>query len=488
VDVSRRCVLLSKPSPRLSESIGREGLIELAKRDPEAFVDLFLKLEARVCDLERRLAENSSNSSKPPSQDGAGKPPKSRSKSKRKSGGQKGHAGRHLEQVEDPDHIAELKLSKAPSGATLSDTDILRWETRQVFDLPEPKLVVTEYRTAVYRDPITGKICKKGFPEGVNASAVYGPGALTFMVYLHTQQHLPLQRIGDIFSDLFGHPVSDGTILKARQQAAIHLMDFEEELLSTLSKQVSLCCDETGLRVKEKLYWCHVACTEKFTYYAIHDRRGSVAFQDIGVLRGYGGNLIHDCLSSYDAFCPGADHGLCNAHVIRELTAVGEQGSHQSWSGKLVSYLYEANQEVKARGRSLTEAELISWNRRFDRLVNQGAKANPEEEVKAVKRGRQKRSKAQNLIKRLKERRGDYLRFMISEDVPFTNNLAERDLRMMKLQMKISGCFRTLMGAEDFGRIRSYISTMRKNEHNLFNAMMLAIQGNPIMPSDLLPE
>jgi transposase len=479
---------LSKQSSRLSETIGRDGLIELAKRDPESFVDLFLKLEERVCELERKLAENSSNSSKPPSQDGPGKQPKAKSRSKRKTGGQKGHPGRHLEQVETPDHVVELKLNKAPSGAKLSDHDILHWETRQVFDLPEPKLVVTEYRAAVYRDPVTGKACKDEFPKGVDASAVYGPGALTLMVYLHTQQHLPLQRTGDIFSDLFGHPVSDGTILKARQQAAIHLIDFEEALLTTLSEQPTLCCDETGLRVKETLYWCHVACTEKFTYYAIHDRRGSAAFQDIGVLQGYRGNLIHDCLSSYDAFCPEVDHGLCNAHVIRELTAVGEQGSHQTWAGRLVDYLYEANQEVKARDRSLTEEEMVSWNRRFDRLVNQGAKANPEEEIKEVKRGRRKRSKAQNLIKRLKERKEDYLRFMIREEVPFTNNLAERDLRMMKLQMKISGCFRTLMGAEDFGRIRSYISTMRKNGRNLFNGMMLAILGNPIMPADMLPE
>lgn len=479
---------MSKQTTRLSDTIGREGLIELAKRDPEAFVDLFLKLEERVCELERKLAENSNNSSKPPSQDGPGKQPKAKSRSKRRTGGQKGHPGRHLEQVENPDHVVELKLKQAPSGAKLSDNDILHWETRQVFDLPEPKLVVTEYRAAVYRDPLTGEACKEGFPKGVDASAVYGPGALTLMVYLHAQQHLPLQRTGDIFSDLFGHPVSDGTILKARQQAAVHLIDFEEALLTTLSEQPTLCCDETGLRVKETLYWCHVACTEQYTYYAVHDRRGSAAFEDIGVLQGYGGNLIHDCLSSYDAFCPEANHGLCNAHVIRELTAIEEQGNHQAWAGRLVDYLYEANEEVKALGRSLTEEEMISWNRRFDRLINQGSKANPEKAITEVKRGRKKRSKAQNLIKRLKERKEDYLRFMRMEEVPFTNNLAERDLRMMKLQMKISGCFRTLMGAEDFGRIRSYISTMRKNGRNLFNGMMLAIQGSPIMPAHMLPE
>ena len=480
--------MLSKETPRLSESIGREGLIKLAKHDPEAFVDLFLKLEERVCELERRLAENSNNSSKPPSQDGPGKAPKSKSKSKRRTGGQKGHAGRHLKQVEHPDHVVELRLTKAPSGARLTKRDFLRWEKRQVFDLPEPKLVVTEYRVAVFRDPATGKDCKEAFPDGVEAPAQYGTGALAFMVYLHTQQHLPFERTSMVFTDLFGHSVSEGTILKARDRAAIELLDFEEDLRATLSKQPTLCADETGFRVKEALYWAHVACSENYTYYAIHDRRGSEAFRDIGVLQGYEGNLIHDCLSSYDKFCPEAKHGLCNAHVIRELTAVSEQGSHQSWASRLVDVLYAANDEVIDRGRSLTEEEMVSWNRKYDRQLRKGKKANPEEEIKEVKRGRRKRTKAQNLIKRLEERKSDYLRFMVDAEVPFTNNLAERDLRMMKLQMKISGCFRTLTGAEDFGRLRSYISTLRKNGRKLLNGIKLAMAGNPIMPADLLPE
>ena len=142
---------------RLSEEIGRDGLVELAKHDPEAFVDLFLKLEERVCELERKLNENSGNSSEPPSQDGSNKPKKTRRTSKRKTGGQKGHSGRHLEQVENPEKTVDLKLEEAPSGAKLTDNEIIGWEIRQVFDLPEPKLVVTEYRVALYRAPVTGK-------------------------------------------------------------------------------------------------------------------------------------------------------------------------------------------------------------------------------------------------------------------------------------------------------------------------------------------
>ncbi len=475
-----------KPLPRLSEEIGRDGLIELAKSDPEAFVDLFIKLEERVSELERIINQNSGNSSKPPSQDGPDKKPKKRNRSKRKSGGQKGHPGNHLKKVEEPDNVVDLKLDTAPSGAKLTDNDIVGWETRQVFDLPEPKLIVTEYRVAIYRDPKTGEVCQESFPDGVNAPAVYGTGALAFMVYLHVQQHLPLDRTGAIFSDLFGQPVSHGTILRAREEAATELIDFEEALVAMLSAQAMLCSDETGLRVNQTLYWCHVMCTERLTYYAIHDRRGSAAFEDIGVLTGFEGRLIHDCLSSYDAYCPSALHGLCNAHVIRELTAVSEQGDHQGWATKLVDYLYEANKVVKDRGGSLSEDEMIPWKRRFTRLLNAGVKANPETNLSKPKKGRQKRTKAQNLIKRLKERQADYLRFMTDDEVPFTNNQAERDLRMMKLQMKISGCFRTVIGAEDFARIRSYISTMRKNGYKVFNGIKLAILGQPLTPNDIL--
>ena len=450
------------------------------------FVDLFLKLEERVCELERRLDENSNNSSKPPSQDGPGKLTKTRSRSKRKPGGQVGHLGQSLQQVEDPDHIVELKLRSAPSGAKLSDKDIIDWEVRQVFDLPEPKLIVTEYQVAVYRDPGTGKICKDSFPQGVDAPAVYGAGALALMVYLHVQQHLPLERTGAIFTDLFGQPVSDGTILRARGEVAQELVSFEEALVTILRAQTMLCSDETGLRVKGKLHWCHVMCTEDLTYYAIHDRRGSAAFEDIGVLSDFQGRLIHDCLSSYDAYCPKAKHGLCNAHVIRELTAVGEQSDDQKWALRLIDYLCEANNKVKELGRCLTEEEMLPWRRRIKRIVKAGETANPEEEIETPQKGRRKRTKAQNLIKRIKERQEDYLRFMVDGEAPFTNNQAERDLRMMKIQMKISGCFRTLMGAEDFARIRSYLSTMRKNGHNLFNGIKLAILGDPHMPSALL--
>jgi transposase len=305
------------------------------------------------------------------------------------------------------------------------------------------------------------------------------------MVYLHEQQHLPLDRTGAVFSDLFGQPVSDGTILRARAEAA---MEFMEAIVMMVAAQAMLCSDETGFRVKQTLYWCHVMCTERLTYYAVHDRRGSAAFEDIGVLTGFKQRLIHDCLSSYDGYCPDAFHGLCNAHVIRELTAVAEQGDHHGWASKLADYLYDVNDIVKKRGRCLTEKEMLPWKRRFARILNAVARANPEEEVPEVKRGRRKRTKAQNLINRLRDRRDDYLRFMTDDHVPFTNNLEERDLRMMKLQMKISGCFRTQIGAEDFARIRSYISMMRKNGRNIFEGIKLAISGSPLMPSEIIQQ
>lgn len=480
----------------LSEQLDRNALVELGKRDPEALVDLLLgifkSLEERITELERQLGQNSDNSSKPPSQDGAGKKPKEDKgdkRSTRKSGGQKGHTGKHLKQVENPDHQVDLQLDTAPSGASLTDDDIIGWEKRQVFDLPEPKLVVTEYRVAIYRDPLTGKPCQTDFPEGVDAPAGYGSGALALLVYLHVQQHIPLDRTGMIFSDLFGQPVSNGTILRAREEASINLEEFEEALKLLMRAQAVICCDETGLRVMQKMYWLHVACTERLTYFAIHDRRGSVAFEDIGILKGWKQRLIHDCLSSYDSFCPDALHGLCNPHVIRELRAVSEQGEHQAWAKDLIDFLYKSNHTIKERGgEGFTEEEMLPMRLRYGEVLERGSTMNPEtaREEPKPKRGRKKRTKAQNLINRLRDRRDDYLRFMTDKDVPFSNNQAERDLRMMKLQMKISGCFRTVMGAEDFARVRSYVSTLRKNGHNIFTALKSAVAGSPMMPEQII--
>jgi transposase len=478
-----------------SGNLDRNALVELGKRDPEALVDLFLgitkTLELRVTELERQLNQDSNNSSKPPSGDGPGKIPKKRNKSRRKLGGQKGHPGQRLEPVENPDHQIELRLDTAPSGTKVTDADIIGWEKRQIFDLPEPKLIVTEYRAAIYRDPVTGKPCHSDFPAGVNAPTGYGTGALGLMVYFHVQQHLPLERVGMIFSELFGQPVSDGTILKAREKVAINLEEFEEALRLVIMVQMVLCCDETGFRVKSKQHrhWLHVMCTEQLTYYAVHDRRGA-AIPEIGILPGWKQRLVHDCLSSYDAYCPDALHCLCNPHVIRELTAVSEEGDHQAWAEDLIDFLESSNKAIKERGgERFTEEEMVPHRKRIDRIIERGKLINPEnarEGPELKKKGRKKRTKAQNLIIRFEKRRDDYLRFMTDEYAPFSNNLAERDLRMMKLQMKISGCFRTLSGAEDFTRIRSYISTLRKNGGQIFNAIKLAVTGSPLMPEEII--
>jgi transposase len=282
--------------------------------------------------------------------------------------------------------------------------------------------------------------------------------------------------------------VSDGTILRARENASINLEEFEEALKSMLMAQVVLCCDETGMRVLQGLYWLHVASTDELTYYAIHDRRGSVAFEDIGILNGWKQRLVHDCFSSYYSYCPDALHCLCNPHVIRELTAVSEQGEHQTWATDLIDFLITSNETIKQRGGlRFTEEEMIPLIARYEAILDLGSKMNPESTRDGPEsKGRKKRTKAQNLLLRLRSRRDDYLRFMTDEHVPFSNNQAERDLRMMKLQMKISGCFRTLMGAEDFTRIRSYLSTLRKNGWSMIGALRSAIAGSPLMPERIV--
>ena len=462
----------------------------------EALVDLFVEITntfgERITELERQLNQDSHNSSKPPSGDGPGKKPKESNKPPGKRGGQKGHPGQHLKPVENPDHQVELRLDAAPSGAQLTDADIVGWETRQLFDLPEPKLIVTEYRAAVYRDPVTGKLCHSEFPAGVDAPTGYGAGALGLMVYLHVQQHIPLERVGAIFLELFGQPVSDGTILKARHEVAVNLEEFEEALRASIMVQTVLHCDETGFRIKSKhhRYWLHVMGTEQLTYYAVHDKRGA-AIPEIGILPGWKQRLVHDCLSSYDTHCPDALHCLCNPHLVRELTAVSEEGDHQVWAKDLIEFLESSNEAIKERGGTpYTEKEMMPQRSRFESIVERGKRMNPEtarEGPEPKKKGRKKRTKAQNLIIRLEKRGGDYLRFMTDEHAPYSNNLAERDLRMMKLQMKISGCFRTLWGAEDFTRIRSYISTLRKNGAQVFDAIKLSVIGSPLKPADIVP-
>ncbi len=430
------------------------------------FLDLLERaevLEDRVKDLETQLSKNSRNSSKPPSSDGYQKPsPKSlRPVSGKKPGGQPGHEGRTLEKVECPDHVIEHKLERCPeSGIKLSDRDIVGSVSRQVFELPQPRLEVTEHRVYQYRVPGSGRIVQGQFPADVRAPVQYGPRFKSWLVYLGDFQLLPTARIGQMCSDLFGYTVSESTTASARRSCHEHL-----------GKAQVLHCDESGLRVKGQLHWMHVAGTVQDTFYHVHPKRGAQVMLAGGILENFGGVMVHDFWKSYFAFTQ-AQHALCNAHLLRELQAFIDLD--QSWAAAMKTLLLAAHRDGGSNS-------LRGWENRYNRILGQGYERTQQRRRhrKKGQRGRLAQPKAVNLLDRFRDYRQDILRFLENPLVPFTNNLAEQDIRMIKVQQKISGTFRSAHGAQLFARIRSYISTALKRQANVFDSLHNAMIGLP---------
>lgn len=442
----------------------------------------------RIRTLEAQIAQNSRNSSLPPSSDGYTKPvPKSqRKKSGRKSGGQAGHMGHTLEQVDTPDDIKIHPLKKCPCGcgADLRKKPALRYEIRQVFDLPPQKLFVTEHQAEIKLCPTSGREVTADFPSDVTAPAQYGSRMYAWWVYLRVQQLMPLDRIRQMCADLFGQQVSEATIQAAVVSAHDQLADFEEAVTSLVKNEQVAHADETGVRAAGKLHWLHSLSTPLLTWYGIHRKRGTEAMDELGVLKKFTGRLIHDCLPSYFKL-KNCSHGLCNSHLLRELTFVHEV-HHQDWARKMSDLLREMLQHVKERKKivvGLTAKQLAPWIKRYRAIVREGRAVNPAlPPPVSPRRGRRKQTKAQNLLDRLEQHERSALAFLRDFRVPFTNNQAEQDLRMMKVQQKISGTFRTLDGARMFARIRGYVSTVRKHERDVFENIVLLFGGQPFMP------
>jgi len=472
----------------------REELLQL---DKETLVDIILKqqeqilmLTKRVDELESRLNKNSRNSSKPPATDGLAKPPTKpkslRKKGERKSGGQKHHKPHRLEQVENPDHTIELAVTACDCSAAidLSQIPVLGYERRQVFEIPEPKIEVTEYRAEIKCCPGCGKQNKADFPKGVNAHTQYGPRFLALLVYLNQQMLLPAKRTVQLMADIFGQKVSQGTLFHAVDVCYDKLNGYEDAVKKLLQQAGIMHVDESGVRTAGSLHWLHVACTEMLTFYGVHKNRGKAAMDEFNVLGGFIGRLIHDHWKPY--FNYDCLHGLCNAHHLRELLFLFEE-EKQAWAGDMMKLLLDMNDFTRARIKDdvaqLTDEEKAPWLTRYRAIIEQGWKDNPLVKPKNKKRGRIKRTKAQNLLRRLHEHEDEVLAFLHDLNVPFTNNLGEQDIRMIKVRLKVSGCFRTLDGAQRFARIRGYLSTARKNNQNLLGAIVKAFQGNPVIPS-----
>ena len=451
----------------------------LVRDNPGAFVELYLDLEERlieviaeVKELREQLNKNSRNSSKPPSSDGYGKPaPKSlREKSGKKPGGQPGHEGRTLKPVEHPDEIIEYKLERCPvSGRLLSDGDIIGEIRRQVFELPAPRLAVTEHRVFVYRSG--GQTVQAEFPAGVSAPVQYGRAFQSFLVYLHEYQLVSQERVSQFCEDLYGYAVSEGTLAKAREQCFAELAEFETAVKKRLGQSAVLHSDESGVRDEGKLHWVHVAASEQDTHFHIDPKRGREGMERAGILESYAGTLVHDCLSGYFAL-EKCRHGLCNSHLLRELRASEETG--QRWSVQMSELLITAWQDPQRRS-------VRGWQRKYQNILRNGYAENPfsSPQTTRKRRGRKAKPKVINLLDRLSLHRQSVLRFLSDPAVPFTNNQAEQDIRMVKIKQKISGTFRSFRGAQIFCRIRSYLSCARKRRVSAFEALRNAFLQKP---------
>lgn len=447
--------------------------------------------------LEDQVAKNSRNSGKPPSSDGYDQPLQ-RTKSlrkhfRRKSGGQPGHRGETLRAVEKPAYVKVHRVEQCGQcRQSLKRRKASGYEKRQVFDWPKVELQVTEHRAEIKTCSCCGKETRAVFPKEVNKAVQYGTEIKAQRVYLNTEQHIPLERTCDLLEEFYNHRPSEGTVVAACAEASQKAEKSNEAIQEHLVQHEKVGhFDETGMMVNGILNWLHTASTPLLTYYAMHAKRGRIAMNEINILPRFKGRAVHDDLASY--FQYEVEHALCNAHHLRTLLFLLERYPHE-WVQELIDLLTTIKEQVDVVREKMQTALSVRqtnvFNSRYDELVTKGLRANPppkENSRTPGQRRRLKQSPARNFLLRLREHKEAVLAFMVDFNVPFDNNQAERDLRMMKVKQKISGGFRSTSGAQNFCKIRGYLSTARKNGVRALAALRFAFVGLPFLPDFVTP-
>jgi transposase len=480
--------MMKKFSPL--ETMSREALLAFIAHQAKQIAVLQAQnaeLNARMEKLEARLAKNSSNSSQPPSSDGLkkAKPKSRRQKGKRKSGGQAGHKGETLEQVATPDGVEVHRLSRCGHcQGDVSEVAVAGGVKRQVFDIPPLRLWVKEHQAEVKACPHCGQTDQAAFPQGVRAPTQYGPNLLAHAVYLHSYHLLPLRRLREWFEDCVGQAVSEGTLQRALIQMAEAVAPALDTIYEGLTRSEVVHLDETGLRIANRLGWLHTVSSPTLTYYTVHAKRGDEALLDAGVLPNCRGWAVHDGFKPYFGFTT-VRHALCNAHHLRELEFLVEQ-YEVKWAEAMQSLLLTMKRQCDERPDGLPIPLIHDLETQFDALLRLGLAENPLLPRPPTSHQPVAQQPATNLLLRLRDHRDAVLAFIRYPHVPFDNNLAERDLRMMKVKQKISGGFRTWAGAEVFAAIRTYLSTARKQGLAMLQAIRLALLDTPFIPP--LPE
>jgi len=447
------------------------------------------QLQEQVKQLTSRLAKDSHNSHLPPSSDRFGHKKKVRSlrkKSGKKPGGQAGHGGNTLKLSETPDQVIVHPVEHCQHcQRDLREVESLHVERRQVLDLPPKRVVVIEHQAQQKCCPTCHQISSAAFPQDVRAPIQYGAALGAVGVYLVQQQLVPYERASEVIEDLLGPPMSVGTLQGLVARCAEQLEPVEQQIKAALSRAEVLHQDETGLYVAGQRHWMHVSATEHLTHYAVHRKRGKEALDAIGMLADFQGVSVHDgWRSSWQYLC---QHGLCNVHHLRELTFLEEE-RQQAWASEMKELLLESKaavEQARAEGRSsLHPLEVADWKARYQARLSEGYLANPPDPPpKTGKKGRRKQSTARNLLDRLSKHQQAVLLFLDNFAVPFDNSLAERDIRMVKVQQKISGCFRSEAFAVAFCRIRGYLSTLRKQGMAVLTALEQTLIGHPVSPA-----